>query len=140
MTPFLAAVSIRTFATAKPGFIGIEVTADNASFDLVRQRYKAIQLIISPQRVMVVDGWHFGFGNNIEPEQRLFSMFFSESVAERCCLQHERSEVSLHAVQATRPKNPPGASATVCVKNKKTASKFTCKSLNPAGFDTSEAK
>ena len=55
ITPFLAAVSIGAFTTVEAGLIGIEVAAVNASFDLVCQRYKAVQLIIGAQSVMIVD-------------------------------------------------------------------------------------
>ena len=87
ITPLFATVTVGTFATAKTVFIGIEVAAVDALFDLVRQRYKAVQLIIHSQCVMVVDGWRFGFGVDVKSEQRLFSMLFSEGVAECCRLQ-----------------------------------------------------
>ena len=78
--PFLAAVSIGAFAAAESGFVGIEVAAVNASFDLVRQRYKAVQLIIGTQSVMIVDRGGLCLGDDIKPEERLFAILLLESL------------------------------------------------------------
>ena len=78
--PFLTTVSIGAFSTTEAAFVGIEVSAVDALFYAVGKRNKAVKLVIRPQRIVVIDGWSFGFGENIEPEQRLFSVFLLESI------------------------------------------------------------
>ena len=87
MTPFFAAVSIGTFAAAESGFIGKEVVAVDASFNLVCQRDKTLKVVVRPQRIIIIDGRCFGFGYDIKSEQRLFSVCLLERIAKRGCLQ-----------------------------------------------------
>ena len=46
--PLFATVTVWTLATAEAAFIGVEVSAVDAFFDLICQRDKAIKLIIRP--------------------------------------------------------------------------------------------